>query len=310
MSAALVRLQVATTAQGLRVDQGLALLLPELSRRRAQRLIEEGRVWLDGRPTRKGDLLRAGQVLEVDLDDDGAAHPTGELTLRLLSETVDWVAIDKPAGLPSAALPGRATRTAASALLASYPEMAGVGYGPREPGLIHRLDTQTSGVLLAARTQHAFTCLRAALRDGALDKSYWAIVTSPPPREHGEVTAPLLPDPQDRRRVKVAAEGTAAHTSYRILGRGQSLILIEAHASHAYRHQVRAHLAHLGCPLWGDPLYGGLGAGPRHALHARAVSGQVELGPSSGPAQLHVTAPLADDLQELLEADGLTPPRW
>jgi 23S rRNA pseudouridine1911/1915/1917 synthase len=165
-----------------------------------------------------------------------------------------------------------------NALIARYPEMCAVGWTEREPGLIHRLDTQTSGLLVAARNAESFRLLVGALRGGQLEKRYLALVLSANLPDEGLIDAALHPDPSRPGRVRVAADGGGyrrdAHTSFRVLERGPRWALLEARASRAFRHQVRVHLASIGHPICGDALYGGDGdprLGLRHALHASYI---------------------------------------
>jgi 23S rRNA pseudouridine1911/1915/1917 synthase len=166
-------------------------------------------------------------------------------------------------------------------MVARYPEMAAVGYRPREPGLVHRLDTQTSGLLLAARSAAAFTALKAALASGALHKRYLALCQDHGLSAQGSIERPIGPDPRRPERVLVhdvlPSDGYArsALTHFRVLERRGGLLLLELEAAHAVRHQIRAHLASAGHPILGDVIYGSghyPGLGERHALHASYIA--------------------------------------
>jgi 23S rRNA pseudouridine1911/1915/1917 synthase len=269
----------------------------------------------------KGDVAAPGDALEIDLAEDahgGGAVPDPEAPLHVLLETPQVVVLDKPAGQPTAPLDPGERGTLANALLARYPEVAGIGFSPREPGLVHRLDTGTSGVVLAARTPEAFAVLSAALKEGRLDKRYLVICAAADLPESGTIDIPLAPHPKDRRRVypcihprDVArlAPRPASTTYQKIRERGP-WALVEVKAPKAARHQIRAHFAAIEHPLAGDTLYGGpplpgreqAGAEPptdaaRHALHAHHL---VWKGDATVPA-FAVDSPLPPDLAALFD---------
>ncbi len=224
---------------------------------------------LDGVPTRKGTRLTAGQELRVRVPPSDQAHPNPDLSLEVTYQTDDLVVVNKPAGLPSAARDGSDRRTAANALVYRFPEMAGVGYSPREPGLLHRLDNDTSGALLAARSPTSWQTLRTAMDSGGILKQYLA-VTSPPPHAQGTIEVPLTPN---GRRVRVDPRGERpARTDYQLLQSVGPFSLLLVSARRAYRHQVRVHLASVGAALVGDHQYGGQPALKRHALHAWRIA--------------------------------------
>lgn len=284
---------------GARVDVAVARALG-LGRREAAELVATGRVRVDGRRARKGDRIPEGATVSVDGDlDPVPPEPDAPLEVRL--ETPDLLVVEKEAGRPTAPLAPGERGTLASALVARYPELRGVGHRPREPGLVHRLDTGTSGLVVAARTEGSFLRLTAALSGGALEKRYLAIVADGL-ADQGGVGAPLGPDPADPRRVRLlaAGEGRPRRTVYRVLRRARGLALVELDASPAYRHQVRAHLASLGHPLIGDTLYGGAPGAltpGRHALHASYVAWA---GDTEGPG-FAVRSELPPDLAALLD---------
>jgi 23S rRNA pseudouridine1911/1915/1917 synthase len=257
-------------------------------------------VTVDGRRARKGDSVREGQTVVAVLHEE-QDHVPAPADLEPLVVTKEAVIVDKPAGMPSAKVPNSAKPDAASALALRFPEMRGVGYDPREPGLVHRLDTFTSGLLLAARSASAFERLRQALRDGRLLKRYLAIVEAKGLPAEGTVDGALASHPKNKKKVVVDRGGRPSSTSYHILERHGVLALLGVSAGPAYRHQIRVHLASIGHPLLGDELYGGpptplLGPG-RHALHASYLS-------CSEPdlETFEVRAVLPDDMRRLLVA--------
>ncbi|HMJ09965.1 MAG TPA: RluA family pseudouridine synthase [Polyangiaceae bacterium] len=298
-----VALTIAPAEADVRLDKLLVQRLG-LGRRAATLLFAQGRVMLAGRRVKKSELARPGDELLVLLGPSGLPTPDPEAALDVRLESPQFVIVSKAAGQPSVPVPGSESGTLASALLAHYPEMLGVGYSPREPGLLHRLDTGTSGLLLAARTPAAFARLREMLRAGRLCKRYLAIVERAGLPGAGEIDSPLAPHPRDRRRMRVAPSenepgARAAHTSWRVQQRGTRFALLEVDVERALRHQIRVHLASIGHPIVGDTLYGGVevpGFDNRHALHASHLSWT---GDSSLKA-FAVDAPLPADMAQLL----------
>jgi 23S rRNA pseudouridine1911/1915/1917 synthase len=282
---------VDASAAGERLDRFLRLRLPELSRAALAEFIGRGAVRVNGKRASKGSLLRAGDrivIQEAEATPRSAAD--SELQLRVLYEDRWLVAVDKPAGVPSHPLRIGERGTMASALLARYPEMAGVGHRALESGLLHRLDNDTSGVLIAARDATTFTQLRAAHARGELDKRYLALCSGSltPQRAHAFLRA-------DQRRVRVqtaefprARPITTDILSVRQLG---AFSLVEVRVAFAARHQVRAHLAALGCPIAGDAQYGGAPQPglTHHFLHASDVFLRHPF--RDDPLQLHADLP-------------------
>jgi len=244
-----------------------------LSRAAAKRLIETGAVRLNGRAVAKGLSLAAGMRLSVVQSDASelSAVPDPDFRLELIYEDDALVVVSKPSGVPSHPLRPGELGTVANMLLARYPEMAEVGYGPREPGILHRLDNDTSGLLLAARTPAAFEKLRSDLTLSRVHKTYLALVSRAltVPRT---LALPLMPSPKHPKRVEINPDPYAPASTTELVRcekRGR-FFLIEAHAAHAYRHQIRVHLATISAPIVGDALYGGeeLPGLSHHLLHA------------------------------------------
>lgn len=263
---------------GERLDKLLTRRFTGVGRKLARELFQAGAVRIAGQRAQKGDRAEAGAEIVVDVPEVKAviAEPEAALDVRL--ETKDVVVVQKPAGQASAPIEPEERGSLAGALVGHYPEMSGVGHRAREPGLLHRLDTQTSGLLVAARSVPAFEHLRRALAQGAIKKRYLAIVEDVGLDREGLVDAALAPDPSDRRKVKIDSQRSRpkrAITRWKVLEKGRRWALVEVEVSHAYRHQIRAHLASIGHPIAGDVLYGGPSAteiGARHALHASYVA--------------------------------------
>jgi 23S rRNA pseudouridine1911/1915/1917 synthase len=302
---------VAPEESGERLDKLLVKHCPELGRRGAAWLVERALVKVGGGSAAKGMRLRPGDVVSVLGTWGGAPYPEPDARLCVRLERDDLVVVDKPAGQPTAPIAPDELGSLAGALLGHYPEMARVGYRSREPGLLHRLDTRTSGLVIAARTPSAFEALLAALRGHRLDKRYLAVVEASegelPPA--GVIDRPLMPQPGRSGRVVVAPFGTSAsgvqscHSSFRVVERRGRWAVLEVVASRAYRHQVRVHLASAGWPIAGDLEYGGAALSAlsgRHALHASHVAWA---GDERVPA-FAVESPLPPELAAFLDDDG------
>ena len=320
-----VEVEIGDADAGARLDVVLVRRVEGMSRREAKRLIDAGKVRVNGRRARKGAAVGAGDRIVLEerpLARTFEAAPDPAAPLEIIHEDRWIVAVSKPAGMPSHPLRPGETGTLAGALVARYPEMASVGYSPREPGIIHRLDTDTSGLVLAARDVSTFDTLREALEAGRIEKRYIALCAGQvdAPRT---VSIPLAPHPRDKRKV-LACEHARDAARYRARPAVTEILqseptrvevdrvevdptrveagvasLVRARSLAAYRHQIRAHLAAIGHPLFGDRLYGGpdlLGL-ERHFLHAS----EIELAhPASGEV-MRLVSPLAPDLVAALD---------
>jgi 23S rRNA pseudouridine1911/1915/1917 synthase len=263
------QLEIQEQEIGTRLDRVLCNRLT-LSRAQVKRLFEAGEVRRNGRRAGKGELCARGDRVELGAElADSSALPDASLGLDVRYEDTELVIVDKPPGMPSHPLRPGELGCAANALLARYPEMAGTGYDDRQPGLVNRLDNDTSGLLLAARSPEAFASLRAALESGAIEKHYLALVSEPVRAQTIELS--LAPSPRHRARVEVNPLGRPALSEVLSCRAHGQLFLLEVRAGRAYRHQVRAHLAAIGTPIVGDSLYGGA-FGARHYLHASKLA--------------------------------------
>ena len=252
---------------------------------------------VDGARAAKGTRVQTGARVVVahapPREDELRPLPEPDAPLAVLFVDEAIVAVDKPAGIATHPLRAGERGTLANALVARHPECALVADDAREGGVAHRLDTETSGVVLAARTRAAWQSLRRAFSDGAVAKEYLALVAGTPPPS-GTVDLPLV---HAGRRVRVAhdeLDALDAATDFETLARGDGVALVRARSSSGRMHQIRVHLAHLGHPLVGDALYGGPppAAGTRgHFLHAAAV---VFPHPSTG-TRTRIEAPLPPD---------------
>jgi 23S rRNA pseudouridine1911/1915/1917 synthase len=250
-----------------------------ISRAHAQRLISDGRALVDGRRARASDRLRGGETIRVELS--APADPTliGEsIPLRIAYEDDAMLIVDKPAGLVVHPSHGHATGTLVHALVGRA-EQRGEGLGSiagvGRPGIVHRLDKQTSGLIIVAKTDAAQASLMHQFGARTIEKEYLALVRGAPPAPRGRIEAPVGRDPGDRQRMAVVAGGRDAVTEYEVLGSSDGYALLALHPLTGRTHQLRAHLAYLELPIVGDLRYGG-GVGPggleRQFLHAARVT--------------------------------------
>ena len=253
---------------GARLDQWLAGRLPELSRMRVKALIAGGRTRVDGRAVKAAHRVQAGERVEVTIPPpprDGIAPEA--VPLHVVFEDADVLVVDKPAGMVTHPGAGRIDGTLAAAALAHTPDMAGVG-SPRRPGIVHRLDKGTSGLIVLAKTQAAYDGLTAQLSRRTVSRRYLALAQGALRRAEGTVDAPIGRDPRSRVRMAIVPEGRGkrAVTHYRVLerfGSGASAVtLVECRLETGRTHQIRVHLASLGHPLLGDETYRGRRAAP------------------------------------------------
>jgi 23S rRNA pseudouridine1911/1915/1917 synthase len=300
---------------GERLDRAVAARL-DLPRNQVQHWIRDGLVRVNGREAKPSAALAAGDVVSCDppeRKDDRVQAEEGDLAV--LYEDADLAVLDKPAGLTVHPGAGRATGTLAHHLLARYPEMAGVG-GPGRPGIVHRLDQGTSGVLVVARTPAAYLRLARAFADRRVEKTYLAIVYGTPNPAEGTIEAAIGRHPQRRTEMAVRSGGRPARTLYRTLAAsdtaaGISLVELDLHTGRT--HQIRVHMKHLGHPLVGDPVYGEarwkalprplqpvLRDFPRPALHAWRLSFRHPM----EDRPLAFEAPVPEDLRMLWERVG------
>jgi 23S rRNA pseudouridine1911/1915/1917 synthase len=246
---------VPTEAAGDRLDRHAAAAL-DLPRNQVQRLIHDGHLRVNGRPAKPSAAVAAGDAIDCEIpaaaDDRIVPEPW---QVPVIYEDDDLVVVDKPAGLTVHPGAGRPTGTLAHQLLARFPEMAGVG-GPGRPGIVHRLDQGTSGVLVAARTPAAYARLSRAFASRQVEKRYLAIVYGAPKLPAGRIEAPIGRHPDRRKEMAVRPGGRPAVTGYRTLASAAGIALLEIDLGTGRTHQIRVHLRHLGHPLVGDPVYG------------------------------------------------------
>jgi 23S rRNA pseudouridine1911/1915/1917 synthase len=307
MSRIVRRLSVPAELKGRRLDQAAAALLPEFSRNRLRGWIDEGALTVGGREAKPRMLLKGGEeiALEAALADAVEAAPE-PIPLEVVYADEALVVIDKPAGLVVHPGAGNRSGTLQNALLHRYPELAPL---PRA-GLVHRLDKDTSGLLLVARTLASHTALTAALERREIKRSYLAVCQGVL-TGGGSIDAPIGRHRRERTKMTVTASGRTARTHYRVLERFRAHTYCEIELETGRTHQIRVHMAHIRAPLLGDPAYGGRPKLPpaagdelraalqgfrRQALHASRLR---LLHPGTGKA-LSLESPPPDDLEALL----------
>ncbi len=285
---------------GKRLDQSLAELLPGYSRSRIQAWCDAGGVRLDGKPATRKHKLWGGERAEVvpQAHPSERPHRAEAIALDVQYEDAEVLVIDKPPGLVTHPGAGNWEGTLLNALLHHAPQLADI---PRA-GIVHRLDKDTSGLMVVAKTLAAQTALVRALQARTVRRTYWAVAYGELARDAGEIEAPVGRHPTQRTKMAVLESGKPALTRYRVLRRYPGATWVECRLATGRTHQIRVHLAHLGHPLVGDPVYAGHRKGRwdfhRQALHA------VRLGfdhPASGEA-LEFEAPPPADFQSLLDA--------
>ena len=310
-------------AAGQRVDRFLAERLPVLSRSRVKSLIDAGYATRDGtRVAEASEPVRAGALYRVAPPSPIAAMPQPqEIPFAILYEDADLLVLDKPPGLVVHPAPGNLDGTLVNALLAHCGDsLPGIG-GERRPGIVHRLDKDTSGVMVVAKTEAAMTALAAAFAARDLDRAYLALCWGLPGPPSGEIEGAIGRDPRDRKRMAMVGRGgKPALTRYRtIASRDMAVALLEVRLATGRTHQIRVHLASRGHPVVGDPVYlrripaGARGLAepvrsalldfPRQALHATRLG---FAHPRTGvPLSFHTAPP--PDMQALLDRLGLAP---
>jgi 23S rRNA pseudouridine1911/1915/1917 synthase len=266
-----IALVVAKEAAGLRLDQFLARELPQFSRSRIQQLIRGEFVNLNGEKARTRELVRAGD--DVDLIEPPPAkidNQPEDIPLNVLFEDEDLIVINKPAGLVVHPGAGHREHTLVNALLHHCENLSGIG-GKERPGIVHRLDKETSGCLVVAKNDEAHRGLSEQFAARAVNKIYLALAAGNLRKISGIIEAKISRHPIHRQRMSIApTRGRSAKTEYRVLRSGDGISLIECKLHSGRTHQIRIHLHHLGHPVLGDKIYGAKAAKnfPRQMLHA------------------------------------------
>ena len=251
-------LMIEATESAERIDALLARSVEGLTRSAAQRLLEQGSVTLQGKPVKKNHKTSPGETFEIVLPEPEPAEPEPEdIPLDVRYEDDDLIVVNKPRGMVVHPAPGHPNGTLVNALLCHCGDsLSGVG-GERRPGIVHRIDKDTSGLLIAAKNDFAHLALSAQLSDHSLARTYEAVVIGNFREDSGTVNAPIGRHPTDRKRMAVTQKNSReAVTHWEVLGRYAGYTHIRCRLETGRTHQIRVHMAHIGHPLLGDLVYG------------------------------------------------------
>lgn len=301
-----LRVQVPESGAGGRADRFVADA-SGLSRARVQRLISEGLVTSAGVPVKARDTLAPGAVVEVSVPEAPVATLEPEpMDLQVVYQDDDLLIVDKPAGVVTHPSPGHAAGTLVHGLLGLAQEEGtslGTVGGADRAGIVHRLDRDTSGLLMVARTDEAQLALQAQLKARRIQKRYLALVAGGVAAQAGRIEAPLGRDPRDRMRMAVVPGGRDSVTLYRVRERFPAWSLLEVDLITGRTHQIRVHLASIGHPVAGDPLYatGAARRGPDGLRRLFLHAWRLELASPSGGGLIRAEAPLPPELEAVLD---------
>ncbi len=290
----MIRLSLTADRAGERLDAFLARTVPDLTRSAAQRLLEEGNVTLTGRPARKSDRTAPGDSLEVVLPDPEPVEVRPQnIPLDVVYEDGDVIVVNKPVGMVVHPAPGHPDGTLVNALLYHCGDSLSGINGELRPGIVHRIDRDTSGLIIAAKNDKTHLALAAQLQDHTLARVYEAVAVGGFREDSGTVDAPIGRHPADRKKMAVDRKnGRSAVTHWSVLGRYPGYTHLECRLETGRTHQIRVHMASIGHPLLGDTVYGNKKPWPGLAgqcLHARRLR---FLHPSTGqPVELECPLP-------------------
>lgn len=227
-----------------------------ISRSRAQKLIGEGHITVDGHLAKAGQRLNPGsEVLALIPLPSPLSLAPEEIPLRIIYQDNDLLVVDKPAGIPVHPAPGHPSHTLVNAILAHCPDLAGIG-GSLRPGIVHRLDKDTSGLMVVAKSDAAQTSLSHQLKNRTMIKKYLALVCGRLAPKQGAIEAPIGRHPRDRKRMAVVSTGREARTQYQAIEYLGDYTLVQVQPETGRTHQIRVHFSAIGHPLFGDPVYG------------------------------------------------------
>ncbi len=297
----MIELTVTREQAGQRLDRYLALALPQFSRSRLQDLIKTGEVLLKGATARTRETVRSGDVVRLTVPElqeiDAQAE---EIPLEILFEDDDLLVLNKPPGIVVHPGAGNQTHTLVNALLHHCGSLSGIG-GKQRPGIVHRLDKDTSGCLVVAKNDATHQALSRQFAEREVKKIYLALVGGTLERPRGTIEAPIGRHPVQRKKMAINQRtGRPARTDFRVLQTGGGVSLLECALHSGRTHQIRVHLKHLGHPILGDSLYGKGATAPRQMLHAWKLG---FTHPGSGE-RYFFEAPLPTDFRVALKSLG------
>jgi 23S rRNA pseudouridine1911/1915/1917 synthase len=282
---------------GVRLDKYVSEKCADISRTRAQKLIEEGNITVNGRAVKSSCKLQADDMVDIIVPPPQPSHLTPEaIPLKIIYEDSDLMVVDKPAGLTVHPAPGHYSHTLVNALLAHIPDLS--SGEPSRPGIVHRLDKDTSGLIIVAKNETAHMKLADQFKNRTVTKVYQALVQGHLTPEQGIIEADIGRDPRDRKRMAVVSSGRQARTEYKVLQYLANYTLLEVKPRTGRTHQIRVHLAAIGFPVVGDATYGARSAYlSRQFLHAYKLGFKL---PSNNENR-QFESPLPSDLAQALE---------
>ncbi len=284
----------------IRLDRFLADHENGLTRSRIHSLISEGWVRVNGVDAKPAQRVRAGDRVELVVPPlrEPNVEPQ-DIPVNVVYQDGDLVVVDKQAGLPVHPGPGHPDGTLVNALLARCPDIAGIG-GVLRPGIVHRLDKDTSGLMVVAKTESAHHSLTDQIKAREVHKGYLGLARGSLPQDEGVIDAPIGRDPRHRQRMAVVLDGRHSRTAYRVIERLPGHTLLDLVLETGRTHQIRVHLSHLGYPLHGDEVYGSRQpGGARHFLHAAALAFRHPTTGSAMSFESELPGELAQVLEEL-----------
>jgi len=284
-----------------RLDKFVAERCVELSRTHAQELIGQGHIMVNGQPARASQRLNAGDRVSVSIPPTAPSQVLPEvMPLTVIYEDEDLIVVDKPAGITAHPSPGHPSHTLLNAILAHFPDLP-EGSDRLRPGIVHRLDKDTSGLMLVAKKRQSLAHLSDQFKSRSVSKVYLVLVKGHLSPEKGAILAPIGRDTRHRQKMAVATGGREARTDYRVVKHLDDYSLLEVMPETGRTHQIRVHFAAIGYPVVGDATYGVASAKlARQFVHAHRLGFRL---PGSGK-QVEFTSPLPPDLEQALEDMG------